>query len=100
MNLKELMSTTPESLAKLQIKELKDFTIKKLRNIATLIQDGKFDEVKDYLKFSPDGDGYGTDKYFINFDYDNSNAGEGTDLSEIIDRLKNLDKIISKNEEE
>lgn len=100
MDLKELMSTTPESLAKLQIKELKDFTIKKLNNIATLIQDGEFDKVKEYLKLSPDGDGWGITKYFINFDYDNRNADEGTDLSEIIDTLKDLNKIVSKNEEE
>lgn len=91
MDLKELLSTTPEDLAKLQHKELKKIVLNKLKEISKLIENEKYDKIEEYTVFSPAGDGMGTDSYHINFGYAESMK---EDIIDVIDRLKELKDMI------
>lgn len=86
MNIKEIMEIDVKNLKQKQLDALKEHTLEILLNIVKLIKNNEFDEVKNYLEFSPAGDGHGCDNYFINFKY----ADEDLDLDEILDKMKYL----------
>ena len=48
----------------------------------------KFDDIKKKMKFSPAGDGYGSDNFYINFSYNETSM----DLLDIIDEMEELKK--------
>jgi len=83
MDIKELLATTPQDLAIKQKEALVSYVSKELRNIATLIEAGKYEKVYDeYVEFSPAGDGYGEDNNYISF--------EIGDIGDVLDKLKAL----------
>jgi hypothetical protein len=94
MDLKTIMNTTPEALAKLQYKELKSFVLERLNEIVQLIKDDKYEKLDEFLFNSPAGDGYGMDNMCINFSYD---ALENrVDISEIVEKLTYLKSIMNR----
>jgi hypothetical protein len=91
MNLSELMSTTPETLAKQQHEELKKHVLDVLDKVRESILADHYPGVRALTSFSPAGDGMGLDNNFINFDYKNTDYG--VDIVEVLDELESLHNI-------
>lgn len=49
--------------------KLKGEVVKRLKEVTSLIEKEEFGKVKECLAFSPSGDGYGRDNYYIDFSY-------------------------------
>ena len=86
MNLKELMSTKPNDLAKMQFKELKAHVLKVLSKVTTEIKNDNLEIIESLTFHSPAGDGYGEDNHCIDFDYGDGNC----DILYVVDILKQL----------
>lgn len=84
---REIMDIDIYNLAEKQHDTLKEFTIGKLKRIGELIANEEYDKVKNMLAFSPAGDGYGCDNYYINLSF---KENERMDIGDIIDLLENL----------
>ena len=93
IELSELMNTTPQELASLQHDALKKHTLEVLNIITNIIKNEQYDSLmKDenrLLEFSPAGDSYGNDNYYINFSY---MKDELMDIKEIVEELRDLKK--------
>lgn len=74
-----------------QFEAVKQHVLNKIKEVESHIINDDFSKVLGMLAFSPAGDGYGCDNYFVNFKYDN-NDNTHLDLSDMIDLLKNLSK--------
>ena len=94
MDIKELMGIDIDNLAEKQFYALKEHTIGILKNIINLLEEENFIEIPNMLSYSPSGDGYGCDNYFINFSYDEQFTA---DLYDRIDELIRLKNIIENN---
>lgn len=88
MNIKDIMEIDVENLKEKQLTALKSHVTNRLIAIIAHIENNEFEEVKKYLVYSPAGDGYGCDNYYINFAYDE----EELDLQEILDKMEYLNK--------
>lgn len=81
-----------ESLCDKRYKEeLKKGALEILNKMINFIKEDKIKEAEDMLKFSPAGDGYGCNNYFINFSSlfpDNNDDFPGIDISDILCNLK------------
>lgn len=95
MKLSDVMAMTPESLATNQRNLLREAVVTRLRQVATSISKGDYDKVRDELSVSLAGDGYGCDNHYIDFD----DLGGGEDLSDVLDCLENLERIIGDTSE-
>lgn len=87
MDIKDIMEIDVENLKHKQLEALKKHVMDRLNEIINLVINEEFDEVEKYLKYSPAGDGYGCDNYFIDFSYVD---GEEMDLSELLYKMKQL----------
>ena len=85
---KEIMNVSVENLAQKQYEFLLAHGTEILNKIFTDIKLGKYAEIKKMLAYSPSGDGYGEDNYYINFAY---NPGEDIDIQCYINMLERLD---------
>lgn len=56
-----------KEINKIKFNKLKEFAVNRLKTIANLIEQDKFDEIKPFTQSSPSGDGYGCDNDFIDF---------------------------------
>jgi len=56
-------------IRRLQFVCLKTKAYERLNQIAQLLKDDKFEEIKRYLAHSPAGDGYGIDTDYIGFEF-------------------------------
>jgi hypothetical protein len=92
MELKDLMNTSPETLAKKQYEELKSHTLNVFNRIIQLILGDNLNSIEEFLFDSPAGDDYGLDNRCINFSYNN----KVMDIGDILDQLNNLKKIMNK----
>lgn len=92
MSLEEILSIDPENIKQKQHDVLKGFVVNRLKEITDIIENEEYDKVNPYLNHSPAGDGYGTDKDFIDFSISEKQRENnyGIDISEVIDRLKGL----------
>lgn len=92
MPLEEILSIDPENIKQKQHDILKGFVVNRLKEITEIIENEEYDKVNPYLNHSPAGDGYGTDKDFIDFSISEKQRKNnyGTDISEVIDKLKGL----------
>ena len=87
MDVKTIMEIDVDNLKQKQLEALKNHTINILETIIDHIQLSEFDEVRNYLDFSPAGDGYGKDNYFINFAY---TEDDEMDLGDMLDKMISL----------
>lgn len=90
MDLNDVLKLDIKNLANEQYKALKQHTISKLEEIILLLKEDKLQDVFNRLKFSPDGDGWGSENYFINFSY---NETEKMDLENILSKMAELKNI-------
>lgn len=92
LSLNKLMEIDVETLKQAQHDALKGFVLSKLDEVKRLIEEERYEDVKLLTYNSPAGDGYGTDKDFIDFSYDEDikNRNYGTDILEITEKLKGL----------
>lgn len=92
MSLEEILSIDPENIKQKQHDALKGFVVNRLKEITEIIENEEYDKVNPYLNHSPAGDGYGTDKDFIDFSISEKQRENnyGIDISEVIDKLKGL----------
>jgi hypothetical protein len=88
-SLKDLLKTTPETLAKLQTEALKQHMLKTLNRVIYLINEGNWNLLEDMCQWSPAGDGMGTDHHFIDFNWDDG-ADDGVDIIEVIQKIRSI----------
>ena len=88
IELKELMLTSPSSLAEVQLKSLKAHVIAVLKSAIKDINENRFIANSIPISHSPAGDGYGCENNFIDFGYDVNEMDISEALCEL-DRLKN-----------
>lgn len=97
INIKEFMNITPEELSEKQHNVLKEAVINRLRDIAILMQNEKYEAVLDCLGYSPSGDSHGCDNHYITFDdILEEKGGDGSDIETVVTRLSELKKIYSR----
>jgi hypothetical protein len=87
INLDDLLNIDIENLANAQYDALKKHTIDKLRLVIELLEIDDLQGVADLLKFSPDGDGWGSENHFIDFSY---NDRYNRDLGDILEQMASL----------
>lgn len=86
MDLKELMSTDVDTLAKKQHDALKEHVLSVLDEIADIVENEKYEQIEVHTFSSPAGDGYGLDNDVIDFGY----GDDHLDILEVAEVLKNL----------
>ncbi len=93
--LEELMRTTPETLANMQIKALKEHIIEILDKVRECILNEDFDTIENLTFYSGQGDGWGEarDNDVINFAYKEEDK---MDILEIVEELRELRTKIKK----
>lgn len=72
--------------------KLKEEVVKRLKEVTSLIEKEEYDKVKECLAFSPSGDGYGLENYYIDFSYlfpadDEHGNRYINDLNDVINEL-------------
>lgn len=92
MDLKQLLETTPESMAQVQHDALKTHVLFKLDAVRQLISKEGYLKVDAYTFLSPAGGGYGMDNACINFAPDG--VDEPMDIDDAMGRLQTLKTII------
>lgn len=100
MDLNDVLNLDIKTLSNAQYEALKKHTIERLNEVINLLNEDKLQEIAYLLKFSRDGDGWGSENYFIDFSY---NDTECMDLGEILlkmAKLKNLEIDLDKEESE
>lgn len=85
MNLNDLLATTPESLADMQYKALRNNVVSQLDTLKELIIAGDFDGVAEMVEYSHSGGSVGKDSYYIVF--------ACGDIGETCAKLESLAKI-------
>lgn len=66
---KEIMQLSIENLAQKQFDFLKEYGINILEKVIELLKGENYEEIKEMLAFSAEGDGYGQENYYINFSF-------------------------------
>lgn len=99
MDIKKLLSTTPETLALEQYDALRQAVVSRLGTLGGLVQRGAMDEAGEMLMSSPSGDGHGCDNSCIDFSdvLDRGEQGCSTDIGDVLDRLASLKKVIDRD---
>lgn len=85
---KTIMDINIENLKEKQYEFLKGHTLNILEGIIDDLKNDKFDDIKKKMKFSPVGDGYGSDNFYINFSYNETFM----DLFDIVNKIEELKK--------
>lgn len=95
-----LMETTPETLANAQYNELKAHAINRLYTAINCLETDNFVELYNMLGYSPAGDGYGCDDYYIYMGlYDKPNSNHAyRNILEVIHKLISLKHISNNND--
>ena len=91
---KDIMNVSIENLAVAQFNFLKEHGETILRKALYLLEMDDYEGLKKMLKFSPAGDGYGDESYFINFAYEEDSA---MDINDLISKLERLNETIGKS---
>ena len=91
-----IMDINVNNLKNKQYEFLKNNTKCILNNILTYLEANNLQLIQNTLCYSPAGDGYGCDNYFINFSY---KSGEIMDLQDILELMADLKGIELKEEE-
>lgn len=88
-DVKTLMEVSIQDLAKKKHDAFKAHVLSILSEVTKLVQECKYDEVKNYLGESPAGDDHGCDNSFINFHWDEQLI---MDIADAVELLSNLRK--------
>jgi len=99
MDLNDVLNLDIRALSNAQYEALKKHTIERLNKVINLLNEDKLQEIAYLLKISCAGVGWGSENYFIDFSY---NDTECMDLGEILlkmARLKNIEIDLDKVEE-
>lgn len=83
---KTIMDINIENLKEKQYEFLKEHTLNILEGIIDNLKNDKFNDIRKKMEFSPTGDGYGSDNYYINFSYNETSM----DLFDIINKMEEL----------
>lgn len=86
-----IMDLTVENLAKEQFEYLKEHSVNILNKVIECIKNEDFESVQKMLVYSPDGDDYGEENYYINFAY---KKGMEMDINEIITTMQYLKEVL------
>lgn len=99
MDLKQLLATTPETLAQQQYDALRKAAASLLGKLAGHIERGEISSAQAMLMTSLAGDVHGCDNQCINFDVllDRRDEGCHSDIGTVLARLENLWNIIGKS---
>ncbi len=84
--IKTIMELSVNTLAQQQHLALKKHVLKILDEVKQHISNENYEKVGDYLSFSPSGDGYGCDNYYIDFGW----GEEELDIQEVCSKLSQL----------
>lgn len=97
-SVKELLTTTPETLASRQHKALLAETTDTFGRLVSCLARGDYKAATDMLANSPAGDGHGCDNSCIDFSHLLEPACQGcsADIGDVIARLEALSKHIPK----
>lgn len=92
LNIKQLLSTTPETLAEQQREALLREVQSTFSRLVTHLQKDEFQHATGMLGTSPAGDGYGCDNRCVNFDHVMERIDRAcfADIGDVIDKLKSL----------
>lgn len=96
VNLEQLMATTPESLAKLQMDELQKHALDVIDEVRAIIARGEYSRISEkdeMVVYSPAGDAHGTDSHFVNFGF---REGDEIDVKEMCHALRELQQIVER----
>lgn len=93
MEIKELLSVSPENLAERQLVQLKAATIQRLNKATKLISMERFTEVQEMMSNSPAADDIGTDRNYICFNDFIDGGNDGSDLYDVLEKMKSLKSI-------
>ena len=89
MNLNDILNLDIKNLSNKQYDALKKHTINKLEEVISYLKLDDLQGVYNLLEFSADGDGWGSENYFINFSY----KEEPMDLNDILHNMECLKNI-------
>jgi len=87
-------NATIQALAEKQKKELKRLAIERLEKVKQLIQNEELKELKEMIRFSPAGDGYGCDNYFIDFGSEGDRGD--VDINDVIELMEEFNAKMKK----
>ncbi len=97
MDLKKLLSTTPETLAREQYDALTAAVVSRLGKLAGRVQRGELEEASAVLFNSPAGDGHGCENACIDFSEMLERCGvDGctTDIGDVLGKLHDLKRVL------
>lgn len=77
-----------KEINKIKFTKLKEFAVKRLQNIANLIENDKFEEISQFTAYSPSGDGMGWDNNYI--DFSEIGGYSSLDILELTSELEQL----------
>jgi hypothetical protein len=97
MTTKEILSIDLDKLLQKQHDILKENTIKVLKEITKLVEEEKYEEVKDYIIDSPGDSEFGKDNHYIDFGYHIKGDYIFQDIAQICNKLETLKEQIKKN---
>lgn len=90
MELNDILNLDIENLSNKQYDALKRHTIQKLEEVIGYLKLDDLQGVYNMLQFSPDGDGWGSENYFIDFSY-KEDSMDLNDILEIMAKLRNIE---------
>lgn len=86
MELHDILSMTPETLAQAQLGALKKDAKSTLSKVISAIDNDDFSTIKAMTQFSGSGDGWGDENYFIQF-----HLG---DIMETVEKMEQLHRLV------
>ena len=76
-----------DNIRKAKYQAMKEHIISVLDKVKFIIEKGRYDDLEDIIFFSPEGDGYGSENYCINFAWRDN---EDMDIKEVVTILEEL----------
>lgn len=76
-----------DNIRKAKYQAMKEHIISVLDKVKFIIEKGRYDDLEDIIFFSPEGDGYGSENYCINFAWRDD---EDMDIKEAVTILEEL----------
>ena len=87
ITVEQLLCLDIDNLARAQYNALKEDTCERLNCIINLIKEDKLEEIEELIEYSPAGDAWGSDNYYIKFINE-------FDIGEVLNSLKRLREIV------